>query len=506
MVGVTAAPRPTADLIRFPPGESARREAVRIVEALSDAGLTQLGPIDLSAAAEQNLFQSLRQFVTLHDEPERSGRSPRDSLPGALSRALGRLALAAVRRRGIGEGASAGRILLVATGPTHERLFAPVVEELRRRGGPSVVSIAAGEWWRRSVARDHTGWRIEHVLDRRWLRRTVVLTTRLMQWTPRAGLTDTLPAEAIRRAVAGSLPRTALSAARLETLVDRAKPRMLVAFNEVGIWGRLIPEAAHRHGIPAIDLPHAEAADPWASVGISYDAVAVYGPRAVEAIRLAGVPSDRIVPVGSVRYDGLLGLLKRDAREPTLHAPGSRKIVFASQPAREAGSALTPAVKAIAIEAAFAAALAAGPAELIIRPHPLEHDDVLRRVLPSLQGAEHVTVRVERELDLHELLREAWLLVTASSQSVLEATIANVPSITVNPKGVADPTTFAEEGLSIGTTDASSAAEAARRLLDPELREAVLHRAREALQLRVGEVDGKAAARTADLITSFLDR
>jgi hypothetical protein len=125
-------------------------------------------------------------------------------------------------------------------------------------------------------------------------------------------------------------------------------------------------------------------------------------------------------------------------------------------------------------------------------------------VLPTLAAPADVTVRVELATDLHELLQGAWLLVTAWSQSVLDATIAGVPSITVNPTGGPDPVTFADEGLATGTHDPESAAMAAKRLLEPAARQSAIDGARAALRLRLGEVDGRAAERTAELIARVL--
>ncbi len=110
----------------------------------------------------------------------------------------------------------------------------------------------------------------------------------------------------------------------------------------------------------------------------------------------------------------------------------------------------------------------------------------------------------ERTRDLHEVLIDAWLLATASSQSVFEAAIAGVPSMTVDI-GARRIVTHVEEGFSIGVDDADSAESAARRLLSDEVRAHALARSRTALRARFGELDGRAAVRAADLIQAMVE-
>ncbi|MGI8830718.1 MAG: hypothetical protein ACR2I5_13245 [Candidatus Limnocylindria bacterium] len=106
---------------------------------------------------------------------------------------------------------------------------------------------------------------------------------------------------------------------------------------------------------------------------------------------------------------------------------------------------------------------------------------------------------VERARDLHEVLTRAWLLATASSQSVFDAAIAGVPPMTIDI-GHRRWVTHVEEGFSIGVEDAESAATAARLLTDETVRAKALARSRSALRARFGKLDGRAAVRAADLI------
>lgn len=483
-------------------GEAERREASVLAERLVgiDPSLVRLEGLDLTAALEEVIFSELRSAgqttVRRFGSPDRVA---------AYAKSIGRVARAAIWSRRLGRPRTrpAHRpILVVATAPIHLRLFEPVQAEIARSGGPPVVSVGAGSQWSRT-SEPRPQLQLGEIIDAGWLGRLTWFATQLAFRLPEASRTwdamDASRSPAVRRAVADGLPRAALMGGHLSSLVARLQPALLVAYSEVGLWSRLVPEVAHGHGIRAVDLPHAEAADPWGTAGIGYDAVAVYGPASADVMHLAGVPDDRVVQVGSVRYDALA----RQVGNPDVDAGADptqiRRIVFASQPAKLRGP-MTPAIKVAALRAAVAAAGAIAPAELVVRPHPVESDSVIEDVLRGMPRPDGVEVRIERRVDLHDLLQGAFMLITAWSQSVFEATIAGVPSVTVNPTGGPDPVTFAEEGLAARAVDDDSAAAAARALTAPGERELAVARARAALHRHVGELDGRAAKRTAELI------
>jgi hypothetical protein len=105
---------------------------------------------------------------------------------------------------------------------------------------------------------------------------------------------------------------------------------------------------------------------------------------------------------------------------------------------------------------------------------------------------------------LHHELPGAWLLVTGWSNSVFEAAIAGVPAMTVAPPNVA-PVDFASGGLSIDAADPAEAAGVALRLLDHDVHQAAVERARAALEPRLGSLDGRATRRAADLVRELIE-
>ena len=343
------------------------------------------------------------------------------------------------------------------------------------------------------------------MLDPRWLPALGSYALRVRRAAPRAeeARRSIRPGEADLTSFAfTALPRLAAAAARLAAASELLHPSLLVGFSESGIWGRILPAVAHQRHLPSLDLPHAEAADPWGSVGIGYDVVAVYGPRATEIMLRAGVAAERICEVGPIRYDALV---KRSrTRRPPAEVP--RRIVFASQPARPGSRVLGPQSKAAAVQAAPAAAVPLAPAQLVFRPHPTETDSVGEETLAACPRRAGVTFEIERVRGLHELLDGAWLLVTGSSQSVYEAAIAGVPCLMVNPSGEPDPVPFAEEGIAIRAEDGAGAAAAAVWLMDANHRRRQVARARAALRPHFGALDGAATARTAELIIKLASR
>jgi hypothetical protein len=209
------------------------------------------------------------------------------------------------------------------------------------------------------------------------------------------------------------------------------------------------------------------------------------------------VEPERVVPVGAPRFDALI---RRHPEVPPM--PAARRVVFASQ---WITGAMTAEVKRRTLEVALAAAAAADADELVIRPHPIERDEVTAAVLAA-RGGERPPVRVERDEDLYDTLDGAWLLVTGWSNTVFEAALAGVPSLCVSIPGSEPPVDFAVDGIALGVTDLASAATIVRRLRDETAWRQAVTDARAALSDRLGPLDGRAADRLADLVLALSGR
>jgi len=487
----------------YPPGEAQRTLAAALTAevAARTPGLLRVGGIDLAQALEHSLFTVLRQEASGSAAvPIRQTRSPNPAVPFVRIARSVRTAFAGARSQRAD--APIGGVLVLASASIHARLAGLVADELRDRHGPAVHLLATGPALEVSGRFASSGVLGTH-LDGRWpwrlARHAAAVQRRAARGTAGWIELDAERADALRRILVATLPRLALRAAELGSTVASLRPSLLVAFNESGIWGRLLPAVARARGLPSLDLPHGEAADPWATVGIGYDLVAVYGPRARAVMRAAGVDDERIEEVGPLRFDPLIRAMAKVPVTPLL----PRRIVFASQPAGP-GRAVPLSEKARILRVAISASRVAAPCEMLIRPHPTETDAVAAQVLAEAQLPNGVSVRIERDRDLHALLSEAWVLMTPFSQSVYEAAIAGVPSITIDLAGRPSPIPFAQEGIALGASDEPSAAATLTGLLDDAQRaEAVAH-ARAALAPHLGTLDGHAADRIAGLVERLL--
>ena len=449
--------------------------------------LVRVGEIDLAPALEHGLFTALRDG-RLAATPKGSPRY------AALARIVARWLTA--RRHPHPRTFASGAAILLPISGVHVALWRPVAAELAARG------ISTGLGWPIS------GTSCQHSPDAPcaksylaadWL----AVLARHAQAAERAQAELTRIWEPIADADAAALaglavtvvPRLALAAAQLETMLRVIQPAVVVAYNEVGPLSRLAPGVAHARGIAAVDLPHAEAADAAAIAGIGYDAVGVFGARAVEVMEAAGVPPERIVAVGAPHVDELL---RAAAEQPS---DANRRVVVASQ---VLGGRMTPAVKERTMRGALAVAAAVAPVRLVVRPHPLETDDVISTVLGRASVPAGVEVTIEGGRPLVEHLAGAWALVTAWSNTAYEAAALGVPVIAVNATDGPPVLPLAEDSLALGAVDEPSARDAALRLLDTAARDALVRVAAERVTAHLGPLDGRSAGRAAALVLAHL--
>lgn len=452
--------------------------------------------VDLRSSAEHVLYAALRQ-PSVPDIHRRLG----------LAWSLGRLAREAGRvlRGGAAPGQSEPAHLAVfVTQPVHATLFAPIAERLPRR-----VSVRVVDARMQARASDRITGADESLLTHlnavhlASLAKHAISVQRHLGGVPKewANLVDPGRAARLAAILRRGLPLVALDAARVVSFMARHDPAVVACFSESGLLARIVPAAAKATpGRPrVVDLPHAEAADPSGMVGTDYDGVAVYGPRAAAVMAVAGIPPERVVEIGPLRYDALL------SRPPLPPSESPRRIVLASQPGDPAKPAFHPDVKREVLRAAIAASAAMRPAELLIVPHPTEGDRVNQEYLARTTMPDGVEARLERTGTLHDALAGAWFLITGASQAVFDATVSGVPAITINATGGPDPVSFARDGVALGASSIDEAVALAQRLLDPGRREEAVVAARAALGSRLGRLDGHAAARAAAWLMGFVD-
>jgi hypothetical protein len=437
--------------------------------------------IDLGPAIEQVFFGRMRR-------PRAQPRMP------ALRSAVRALYHGALALRPT-ESPRPGDIIALVVNPAHARILEPVSRALDERG---VRTFTVYESHARA-----TGGAAERscrLVDRLTPRHTADLLA--FELHARRALKDAtrefgeivggVAAGRLRTALSEAIGRLALYATCINELADRG-PSVLVGFNEIGRWSRILPAVGRRAGVPTLDVAHAEAADADAIEGASYDRFAVFGPRSQRVLEQAGIDASAIVQVGAPRFDALI------ARHRDAAAPRHRRLVFASQ---WITGPMTEEAKAMTVRAALAAAAAAAPCELVIQRHPIERDDIAARVAAA-EPADGVLLRAGEPGDLYAALDGAWLLVTGWSNAVFEAVLSNVPALCINATGGPAPMPFVEDGIALGATDPETAAAAARTLLPTSAWLNAVGRARTNLADHLGPLDGRATERLVELILSM---
>ena len=485
---MAGAPRAPARLRAMSPASPSeqRDRAAELVARLRAAWPRSLdaGGVDVGQALEQQLYFALR------DRPHRSG-GPLRGIRRTL-RGLAPLAAAGLALRPRHEATGAGILVLIRQ-PVHARLLAPVRAAVRSRGGPEVAVARVG-----AAASDDdlsgNGRRIDSFLGRRsirdLLRNRVPARALAGEWTPVTG--DGELSRALASSATADLGRLRVGAVALREATRDTGAGVLVTYDEVGSWGRLVAAVAAAERRRSVDLPHAEAVDEVAMRGMGFDRIAVFGEVSEQRVLSAGVAPERIVRIGSPVLDTLV------ARATASHPAEPRRLVFASQ---YVAGVMTADVKRRTVEAAVLAAEAAAPCELVVVPHPVERDAILEEVL-SASAPAGVRVRRADRGTLHDALIGAWLLVTGSSQSVIEAAAAGIPSLTVNLTGGPDPVPYAAEGMALGADSKDGARAAVASLLDDPAWRAAVAGARSSIERHVGPLDGRASERAADLLVA----
>ena len=460
---------------------SARELATRLMSALEpeSARVFTFEGVDLAPAVAQMLFLAIRSMDGASPAPARTGTT------GLLARVAYVHGPHVRRRRRSVE----GRVAAITLNPAHAEILRPIEAKLAEMDGPPIVQI-----WDGGLRGQHgSAPPLLAYLSLGGLRRVMAryrtlraeLPSLVTRWEGAADEGVIGVATAVLRR---ELHRATLDVASLMAVAEQG-PALMVTFDEIGRRARLVGPVAARYGIPSLDLPHAEAADPPAIRGAAYDIFGVFGPRARDVLHFAGIAPERIREVGPSRFDALI------LRQPATPA-SPRRLVFASQ---WLGGQMSAAVKRATIEMALQAAAAAAPCEFIVKPHPLERDRIADEVL-SAGAPPGVTAHVERSRSLYDLLDGAWLLLTGWSNAAFEGLLTHVPGICITATGGEPPTTFAQEGLALGAASLEEAAAAVRSLLDEEVRGRVLAAARRSLTDHTGPLDGRASERAASLI------
>lgn len=276
------------------------------------------------------------------------------------------------------------------------------------------------------------------------------------------------------------------------TIVEMARPEVLVVGNDRWWVGQAFVRAAQQRGIPTVLMQDGLACDKATWSWISADHVAAFSPVLQEVLVNHGVARDRITIAGQPRYDALCdkrrtrdGASVRAARAALVATSSSPCVLLATQPHQDAGRV------AVGIEAL----LQIDGVEVLLRPHPNESPEKYAACIAA--NAERVSLCKGMSIDA--LLDASDVVVTEYSTVALEGAILDIPVIIASFLGDrSDPRVF--DGLSVIVRSPEALRDATMTFLSREGAVADHVIDPERLHSLVGPLDGASGARVANLI------
>ncbi|HET7217362.1 MAG TPA: hypothetical protein VFJ02_04910 [Vicinamibacterales bacterium] len=317
----------------------------------------------------------------------------------------------------------------------------------------------------------------------------------------------------VRIALAGiavlQWPWSARAMDEAAAVLDALQPGIAVTYAEAGGWGRAIVLESRRRGIPSVGLQHGfiyrhwlnylhepdemigEGSDlgfPHPTRTLLFDAYAAQhltdaGHFAAEALAVTGSPRLDALAADTAR----LSAAEIEAARAAAGAAGKTLVVVATKH-REARRLLPALIQAAATMP---------DVHVAIKAHPAEPADVYSSVAGGHAG---VSV-LESAAPLAPLLRACRALVTVNSTLALDAAVLDVPALVIGLPNNLSP--FVEAGILAGAADSTAAglARALEQILYHEGFRSELAAARRAFlaKYQIG-ADGHAAERSADAI------
>jgi hypothetical protein len=163
-----------------------------------------------------------------------------------------------------------------------------------------------------------------------------------------------------------------------------------------------------------------------------------------EDLRALGVADERVVVTGSPAFDATLARRRR-------WSPSGRTVLFLSQPIKtlfggELGYTEDDVLGAVAVVVAEAGA------ELVVRPHPREDTEALRKRMTALP----CPTRTDASADVLDAVRDARVVVGMTTMALVHAALLGAPTLSVQiDRRGKDPLPTNRDGLTIPVADAS---------------------------------------------------
>jgi len=402
----------------------------------------------------------------------------------------------------------------------------PVVKELRTRGYRTVViaaeSVLRNDAGRVLLAEGISFRNLEAYMTRHVLADRIRAAIRLgREWKvvkddpSFRGLLDyhgidLFPAigETLRETFTSFLPEIAGYFEMVRGIFEREKPSVVLMMDDVTVLERAAASLAKLVGIPSVAVQYG--AGPLSRTQplmlLTTDLMAVSGEAAKSSlVKHRAIPPERLRVTGQPGFEYRLSKVKRagyrDLSETLGLDPNKPIVVFASH-------ALHPGLTAEArdrvLRAIYGAVERLGYVQLVVKLHPSEGTEHHQALVGHY--ALH-TVRIVKHVDLYALLSSCDMLITAwESTTALEAMLLGKPVIMISHSTERETIPYVESGAALPATCEAELCQTIKLIIENgNVRTTMAEARRHFLDQMVHGLDGKSAARCADVIEELIN-
>lgn len=285
-----------------------------------------------------------------------------------------------------------------------------------------------------------------------------------------------------------------------EGLARAQQPALWITLEDLLAFGKCAAAVGERLGVPTLNVQHGIiGAYPYRTGVDVVGTFAAFGEADRLTLVARGADPARIAVTGPVRYDDLRTLdVDRAALARSAGLDPARPVVlFASQPGQRL---VTEGARRAALGALALAAAETG-AQVIVKAHPLENRDALRRLVA---GCGLVAPVVDGQL--YEWLAACDVLATISSTVVYEAAVAERPVLLLGWSGNSDVAGYLDAGIGLLPEFPTQTGAALRALLEDEtVRGRMLAGQRAFVRQHLAGADGRASERLAALARRLIE-
>jgi len=238
----------------------------------------------------------------------------------------------------------------------------------------------------------------------------------------------------------------------MSDLLRLEKPDVVIATNSPRAEKATI-DAAKKIGIPTVCLVDLFAIQEieWIGENEYADKVCVLSEYVKDLMLSAGRDSEAVVVTGNPAFDGLIPWKEKVKQRQGIDRFEKRNILWASQPepemhpfTKQKGDSQLPRK----IEQELFSLAEKNPSlSIVLRPHPSE--ELYYERLPC-------NIRLSENEDLYELLSQMDLVVVMSSTVGLEASLLDIPVVSVDTSVFTEDAPYSDMGVSIGVDDISA--------------------------------------------------